>query len=95
MIHLQILVPVAEHTAAAIMQGGAETAALEAILAHTTEHYNRALEQGTPKESLKQVEELVKNAGKVLAELKQLDTEAEQLSMESQAQDAEVESSPI
>lgn len=83
LIHLDVLLPVAEQTAAAIMQGGAETAALEAVLAHITEHFNRAQEQGVPKERLKPIAELVKNAGKVLSELKQLDAQATQLQAES------------
>lgn len=78
-VHLSVIMPVAEQTAAAIMQGGAETVALEAILAHITEHYNRSLEQGAPKEQLQQVADLVKNTGKVLAELKQLDQQAAEL----------------
>lgn len=95
LIHIQILIPVAEQVASAIMQGGAETSALEAILAHLIEHYNRALEQGVPKEKLKSAADIVKNAGKVLAELKALDEQAGQLSQESQMQDAEMAGSPI
>ena len=79
LVHLSILMPTAEQTASAIMTGGAETAALEAILAHITEHYNRAVEQGAPKDKLQQVADLVKNTGKVLAELKSLDEQAMQL----------------
>jgi hypothetical protein len=78
-VHLSVIMPIAEQTASAIMQGAAETASLEAILAHITEHYQRALEQGAPKEQLQQVADLVKNTGKVLAELKQLDEQAMQL----------------
>jgi hypothetical protein len=84
LIHLEVLQPVAEQTAMAIMQGAADTVSLEAILAHVTEHFNRATEQGVPKEKLKPVADLVKNAGKVLAQLKSLDQEAEQLSQQSQ-----------
>jgi hypothetical protein len=82
-VHLAVVLPVAEQVASAIMQGGAETSALEAILAHVTEHYNRALEQGVPKESLQEAGNLVKNAGKVLAEMKQLDEQAAQLQQQS------------
>lgn len=86
MIHLQMLTPVAEQIAGAIMQGQADTVALEAILAHLTEHYNRSLEQGTPKEQLKPVADIVKKAGEVLAQLKSLDQEAQQLQAEGQAE---------
>ena len=88
-IHLEILVPVAEQTAQAITQGQSDTAALEAILAHVTEHYNAALAAGVPKSSLKPVADLVKNSGKVLADLKQVDEQAGNLAAESQAADAE------
>jgi len=85
-VHLSVLLPIAEQTASAIMQGAAETSALEAIIAHLVEHYNRSLEQGVPKDKLTQVADIVKNAGKVLAELKSLDEQAGQLQQESQAQ---------
>ena len=88
-IHLEILVPIAEQTAQAIMQGQSDTAALEAILSHLTEHYNAALAAGAPKSALKPVADLVKNTGKVLADLKQVDEQAGELAAESQAADAE------
>lgn len=88
-VHIEILMPVAEQTAQAIMQGESDTAALEAVLAHLSEHYNAAVSAGAPKAQLKQVAELVKNTGKVLAELKQVDVQAQELSAESQAHDTE------
>jgi len=95
MIHLEVLMPIAEQLASAIMQGQAETAQLEPIVAHITEHYNRAVEQGVPKEQLKQIADFVKSAGKTIAELKALDEEAASLSQESQAHDAEEINAPI
>jgi len=95
MIHLEVLMPIAEQLASAIMQGQAETAQLEPIVAHITEHYNRAVEQGVPKEQLKLIADFVKNAGKTLAQLKQLDEEAASLSQESQAHDEEEINAPI
>lgn len=88
-VHLEILVPVAEQMAQAITQGQADTAMLEAILGHITEHYNSAVSAGAPKSALKPVADLVKNAGKVLADLKQVDEQAGALAAESQASDAE------
>lgn len=88
-VHLEMLVPVAEQTAQAINQGQSDTAALEAILAHITEHYNAAVAAGVPKSALKSVADLVKNSGKVLADLKQVDEQAGNLAAESQAADAE------
>lgn len=90
LIHLQMLVPVAEQTAGAIMQGQADTVALESVMAHITEHYNRALEQGVPKEKLKPVADIVKKAGEVLAQLKSLDQEAQQLQAEGQMEQPEI-----
>jgi len=95
MIHLEVLMPIAEQLASAIMQGQAETAQLEPIIAHVTDHFNRATEQGVPKGQLKAISDFVKNAGKTLAQLKQLDEEAASLSQESQAHDAEEINAPI
>lgn len=89
LIHLEILAPVSEQTAQAIMEGQSDTAALEAILSHLTEHYNAAIAMGAPKAQLKPYADLVKNTGKVLAELKQVDAQAQELSAESQAHDTE------
>jgi hypothetical protein len=94
LIHMEMLLPVAEQTAGAIMQGAAETTALEAVLAHLTEHYNRALEQGVPKEKLKAVADVVKKSGEVLAQLKALDQEANQLQQEGQSAEAEMAGQP-
>lgn len=88
-VHLEILVPVAEQMAQAITQGQADTAMLEAILGHITEHYNALVAAGAPKAELKSVADLVKNTGKVLADLKQVDEQAGALAQESQAADAE------
>lgn len=92
-VHLQIVIPAGEQIAGAVMQGQAETTALEAVLGHVTEHYNRALEQGTPKDHpvMKQAEEIVKNAGKALAELKALDQQAAALQQEGADAQAEME----
>jgi hypothetical protein len=88
MIHLEIMVPVAEGMAQQLMQGGADTAVLEAVLAHITEHYNRAVEQKVAtKEQLAPIAQLVKKAGQAIAELKALDQQAAQLQQESAALD--------
>lgn len=89
MIHLDMLMPIAEQLAASIMQGQGETEQLELIIAHIAEHYNRALEQGVPKDKLKPVADLVKNAGKAIEQLKQLDQQAADLQQQSSQHDAE------
>lgn len=95
MIHLEYIMPVAEQLASAIMQGQAETAQLVPIVAHVTDHYNRALEQGAKKEQLKPIADFVKNAGQTIAKLRALDEEAASLSQESQAHDLEEQQNPI
>lgn len=82
-IHLKVLLPSTEQLAAQIMQGTSETAGLEASIQHITEHVNSALAKGTPKEELAAAQELVKNAGAALAQLKALDAQAQQLQQES------------
>lgn len=94
-IHMDALMPVLEGLAAAIMQGQAETEQLEPILAHITEHYNRALEQGVPKEKLKPVADLVKKSAAVLEQLKQIDQEAAAVAQQSQLLDAESQVDPL
>lgn len=89
MIHLDMLMPIAEQLASSIMQGQGETEQLEPIIAHIAEHYNRALEQGVPKDKLQPVADLVKNAGKAIEQLKQLDQEAANLQQQSTQHDAE------
>jgi predicted ribonuclease toxin of YeeF-YezG toxin-antitoxin module len=53
------------------------------------EHYNRALEQGVPKDKLKPVADLVNNAAKAIEQLKQLDQQAADLQQQSSQHDAE------
>jgi hypothetical protein len=50
-IHLQTLMPLIQQVGGAIMQGGGgqNTATFEAIVAHISEHYSRAEEQGVDK----------------------------------------------
>ncbi len=87
LVHLNILGPVAEQTAAAIMQGQSETAILEQLLAHITEHFNMAVQTGIKPESeeLKPFANIVKKGNEVLAQMKQLDAQAAQLQQQSQA----------
>jgi hypothetical protein len=88
-IHLSVLMPAAEQTAAAVMQGAADTALLETLLGHINEHYNLAQQSGVPKEKLAPVAQLVKKAGQVLAQLKELDAQAQQMQADGQALDQE------
>lgn len=89
LIHLQTLMPLAEQNGAAMMQGGSNTQAFEAITAHINEHFNRAQEQGAPKDILKQVEDFLKQAGPAIAQLKQLDADASLLAQQSAQHDQE------
>jgi hypothetical protein len=95
LIHLEILMPVAEQLSMAITQGQAETAQLEPLLTHITDHYNRALEQGVPKEKLQPVADVVKKAGDTLAKLAQLDQEAAALKQQSEQHDLEEQTAPL
>jgi len=88
LIHLQILMPVAEQVSAAILQGQASTEILEAIAGHITEHANLAQSAGAPKDQLKPVLDFVKKIGPILAKLKEMDSQAAELA----AQSAEFES---
>lgn len=87
MIHLSVLMPVAEQTGAAILQGQADTAVFEVMVAHINEHYNLAVQQGAPKEALAPIAEFVKKAGPALAQLKELDSQAGQLAAQTAQHD--------
>ena len=63
LIHLQTVMPLAEAQGAAMMQGQSNTAAFEALVAHINEHYNRAEEQGAPKDALKSVGDFISQGG--------------------------------
>ena len=89
LIHLATLMPVAEATAAAMMQGQADTMIFEAMVAHIVEHTNNAQQQGVPKEELAPFLEFVNKAGPALAKLKEMDAQAEQLAAETAAAQAE------
>lgn len=89
MMHLEVIVPMAEQMAGALMQGQTHTGAFEATIAHVTEHFNRAIQQGVPQEKLKEVADLVKKAGPALAQLKQLDQQAHNVSQAAAQHDQE------
>lgn len=90
LVHLSIHAPGAEQMAQHLMDGKTETPAFEAVLAHITEHFNQALSHGGPKEKLAPIAALVKQAGPMLAKLKELDAQAEQLSAQTQEHDQEM-----
>jgi hypothetical protein len=92
LMHLEVVVPMAEQMAGALMQGQTHTGAFEAVIGHITEHFARAQEQGVPEEKLKPVAELIKKAGPALAQLKQLDQQAANVAQASQQHDAESQS---
>lgn len=89
LIHLNVVIPMAEGIAGAVMQGQANTSAFEAVIAHITEHYTLAVQQGVPKEELVTAADIVKKAGPILAQLKELDAQAEIAATEAQRLDAE------
>lgn len=89
LIHLQTLMPTAQQMAQHITEGKFPTASLEAIIGHITAHYEAAQSEGAPKEVLKEIADFVNKAGPAIAQLKQMDAEAEQLAAQSEAADQE------
>lgn len=89
LIHLQMLMPMAEAQGQAMLSGQSDTGSFEALVAHITEHTNRAEEQGAPAEMLKPYKDFVKRAGPAIAQLKSVDQQAGQLAAESDAYGAE------
>lgn len=89
LMHLEVIMPTAEQMGAALMQGNSDTTAFEAVIAHINEHYTQAQQHGVPEEKLKPVADLMKKAGQALAQLKELDAQAEQLKQHSAQHDQE------
>lgn len=85
-IHLQVLMPAAEQMASAVLQGQSNSSVFEVVIQHLQAHYDIALQSGVDKEVLKPVADLVKKAGPVLAQLKELDAQAAELAAQSQAE---------
>ena len=81
LIHLKALLPAAEQLAGQILQGGSETAGLEAMLQHATDHTNAAQAKGLDKSdpTLAAAMEFVKKGASAIAQLKELDQQAQQL----------------
>jgi hypothetical protein len=89
MIHLGILMPLAEQQAGAMMQGDSHTGIFETLVAHINEHFNRAQEQGLKNDQMKQIGAFLAKVGPAIAQLKQHDAQAQQLQQASSAHDAE------
>jgi hypothetical protein len=88
-IHLQVLFPAVEGLAENVMKGEAGIPVFEVALEHLTEHFNYATQAGVKKEVLKPVEDLIKQSGPALAQLKELDAQAQELSAQAGAPDAQ------
>ena len=89
MIHLQTVMPMAEQVGAAVNSGQTDTQTFEAVVAHIAEHANNALAQGVPKEQIKPILDFVAKAGPVIAQLKQVDAQAQQVAAASAQHDQE------
>jgi hypothetical protein len=78
-IHLQVVLPAAEALAEQILQGNASTESFEVVVQHIQEHSNRAIEAGIPKEKLAGAAAFVQRATSALAQLKQIDAQAQEM----------------
>jgi hypothetical protein len=78
-IHLQMLIPAAETLAEQILAGNASSESLEVVVNHIQEHFNRAVEAGIPKEKLAGAAGFVQRALPILAKLKEVDAQAQEL----------------
>jgi len=88
-IHLAILMPIAEQTAASMLQGSATTELFETLVAHVNEHANRWESQGAPKDKIKPILAFLAKAGPAIAQLKEHDAQAAQLQQQSMEHDAQ------
>ncbi len=85
-IHLKVLMPTTEQAAGQVQQGQLDTSVLEAMIAHITAHVNAAQQKGVKPEAIKPAIDLVKRAGAALAQLKDLDAQAQALKQQDTEQ---------
>lgn len=78
LLHLNILMPAAEQLASHIMDGQHPTASLEAFASHINEHYQQAMAHGVKPDELAPVKQFLDKVGPVIAQLHQLDAQADQ-----------------
>lgn len=89
LIHLKELMPDAEQMGAHVMQGSIPLPALQAVLAHVTEHYQQAIEGGAKKETLAEVAQFVQKIGPALAQLQQIEQQKQALMQQQQDMQAQ------
>lgn len=84
-IHLQVMMPAVEGLAQAVMEGQTGSESFEVVVGHLSEHYDYAVKMGSKeKELLKSVDALIKKAGPVIAQLKELDAQAQELATQQE-----------
>lgn len=84
LLHIQTVMPVAEQVGEQILQGNANTTAFEAVIQHLSDHYLHAQQSGVKSEELKAVKSLIDKAGPIIAKLKDLDQQAQEMATEAQ-----------
>lgn len=84
-IHLGLLIPTFEAIAQGINSGQATTQTLQLVYDHANEHYNLALQQGTPAAQLADVKKNLDDVKKVLTKLAEVDRQAQSLGLAGQA----------
>lgn len=89
LIHLKELMPDAEQLGGHLMQGNAQLPALQAVLAHVTEHYQQAIQQGVKKDVLAEVAQFVNKIGPALAQLQQIEQQKQALMQQQQGMQAQ------
>lgn len=76
-IHLETIMPIAEQAAAAIVNGQSSTEVFEALVDHIQEHWQNAQKKGMPVGG--NVESFLQQVPQIIAQLKQLDAAAQEL----------------
>lgn len=84
LIHLATLMPDAEQMGAQMLQGTSQLPEMQAVLAHITEHYQQAVQQGIKPDMLKEVQQFVQKIGPALAQLQQIEQQKAALAQQAQ-----------
>ena len=83
-VHLQVLMPAMEATAISATKDPNADAILHAEMAHAEQHYKSAIQKGTSKEALAQVNAVLTKLRPAMAKLDQLAQQQKQLAAQAQ-----------
>lgn len=83
LLHLQVLMPMAEQVAKQMLAGQFDAATLEAIVSHINEHYSQAKQMGVKADQLNEVAQFLSQAATAIGKLKMIDQQHAMLAQQN------------